>query len=204
MWKRAPIYLLIVVCLLLSISLWKNCSYASEKKQLRANMLSTSVYALQSISTNLGELLTEIEEETMPYEKCEDKLILISGYFTELHFALKTFATHFPPPGVTRNSYSGNINFEFIGHTLVGGWGEINYNRFNGIMFDNTVSDKEIQYLTSLKESVDNMIEALAPKDSQYQIDEISPSYLDEVISDFTEKFYVAYDDNPLNLLIVN
>lgn len=199
--KRVPIYLLIVAGIMLSISLWKNYAYASEKEQLSADMLYTSFYTLQKISTRLDELLIGIEEGTMPYEKCEDKLILLSNYFTELHFALKTFATYFPPPGITRNSYSGHISFDFIGGTLVGGWGEINYNRYNGIMLDNAVTDKEIQYLMSLKESVDKMIEDLGTKENTYQIGEISPSYLDEVILDFTDKFDIDYDNSPLKLL---
>ena len=199
--KKVPVYLLIVAILLLAISLYKNYSYSSEKEHLRNNMLSTSLYTLQDISRHLDELLTGIEEATMPYEKCEDKLILLSNYFGELHFSLTTYATYFPPTGVTRNCYSGHISFDFISHTLVGGWGEINYNRYNGIMFDNTISDKEVQYLIALKESVDNMIEAVTTKDNQYQLAEISPSYLDKVILEFTDKYYIAYDDSPLKLL---
>lgn len=201
--KRVSIVLLVVAVLILSISLWKNHSYSSEKEHLRVNMLSTSLHALQSISTHLDELLIGIEEATMPYEKCEDKLILLSNYFAELHFSLTTYATYFPPPGVTRNCYSGHISFDFISRTLVGGWGELNHNRYNGIMFDNTISDKEVQYLNALKESVNNMIEAMTTKDNQYQyqLAEISPSYLDKVILDFTDKYYIAYDDSPLKLL---
>jgi len=200
--KRVPIALLVVAVLILSISLQRNFSYSSEKEHLRLNMLSASLFHLNGISRHLDKLLIGIEEATMSYEQCEDELILLSNYFTELHFSLKTYATYFPPPGISRNCYSGHIGFDFIGQTLVGGWGEFNHNRYNGIMFDNTISDKEVQYLTALKESVDNMIEAIATtQDNRYELVEISPSYLDEVILDFTDKYYIAYDDSPLKLL---
>ena len=137
----------------------------------------------------------------MSYEDCEVKLIILSKEFAELHYALTTYATYFPPPGVTRNCYSGHISFDFISRTLVGGWGELNYNRYNGIMFDNAITDNEVQYLTALKVSVDAMIEAITTEDSQYQLAEISPSYLDKVILDFTDTYYIAYDDSPLKLL---
>lgn len=199
--KRFPIYFLAIAILLLAFSLWKNHSYSTEKKHLRNNMLSTSLFTLHSISENLEELLAGIDDNSMSYEKCEDKLIVLSNEFTELHSALTTFATYFPPAGVTRNCYSGHISFDFISRTLVGGWGELNDNRYNGIMFDNTISDKEVRYLSSLKESVDCMIQAIATHDNPYQLADISPSYLDEVILDFTEKYYIAYDDSPLRLL---
>lgn len=202
--KRVPIYLLIVAILLLSISLWKNYSYSSEKEHLRNNMLSTSLSALQSISRNLDELLAGLEDNTIPYEDCEDDLILLSNEFAELHYALTIYATYFPPPGVTRNCYSGHISFDFISRTLVGGWGELNHNRYNGIMLDNTIADNEVQYLIALKDSVDNMIAAITEKDDQYgqyQLVDMSPSYLDEVILNFTDKYYIAYDDSPLKLL---
>lgn len=199
--KRWPIYLFVAVILLLTVSLWKNYAYSSEKEHLENNMLSTSLYTLQNISTRLDELLTGLEDDSIPYEECENKLIFLSGQFSELHFALTTYATYFPPPNTTRNSYSGHISFEFISNTLVGGWGELNHNRYNGIMFDNTISDKEVRYLTALKESVDDMIAAMTTKDSQYQLAEISPTYLDRVILDFTDKYYIAYDDSPLKLL---
>ena len=198
--KRVPVYLLIIVVLILAFSLWKNYSYSSEKEHLRNNMLSTTLSSLKNISTDLEDILIGLENST-PYEECEDKLIRLSNEFAELHFALTTYATYFPPTGKTRNCYPSIISFDFIGRTLVGGWGEINGNRYDGIMFDNTITDKEVQYLTELKKSADNMIEAITKKDSLNQLTEISPSYLDEVIRDFTEKYFTAYDDSPLRLL---
>ena len=193
--RRLPIYLCVIVVLILAFSLWKNGSYSSEKKQLGSNMISTALFSLKNISTNIDELLIGLED-SMPYEECENRLILLSNEFTELHFALKTYATCFPTTG-TRNCYPGTISFDFIGQTLVGGWGEINGNRFNGIRSDNAITEKEVQYLIALKESVDNMIGAIEKMDSS----EISPSYLDEVILDFTDKYSTAYDDSPLKLL---
>jgi len=71
--KRILPCLLIVTLLLLSISLWKNHSYASEKEQLEAEMLSKSYQALHSISSHMDELLSGLDEETMTYEQCETK-----------------------------------------------------------------------------------------------------------------------------------
>lgn len=109
--KRIRSYLLVMVVLLLSISLWKNYSYSSEKKRLREDMLSRSVQSLIEISRDLDTILTGIETESMQYEEGEEILIRLSNSLSEVHFSLRTFATYFPPPGIVRSSYAGILDF---------------------------------------------------------------------------------------------
>lgn len=201
--KRAPIILLIAAIVLLAGSLWKNHADASEKERLKNNLLSDAVSALRSISMQTEELLAGIEKADMSYEECENRLILLSNSFTKLHVSLKTQATFFPPPGVTRNCYPGAVGFDMLSSTLTGGWGEWNVSRFQGVLFDNAVSEQEIEYLLALKNSADNMLERMTTGDGQYRLADISPSSLDQIILEFTDPYDIANGDSPLKLLFV-
>ena len=138
--------------------------------------------------------------ESFPYEKCEIKLISISDNFTELHVALKNFATYFPTSGA-RNSYYGITDFDFIGRTLTVGRGEIRGNWYSGILFDNAISDEELQYLRVIRDCAGDMMEAMAPEGDLEQISKISSLYLDEVILEFLGKFDIVNEDNFMRLL---
>lgn len=200
--KRIPIYAMLILILLLFISIWKNYSYAAEKRCLRNEMLSRSCHAAIDISGELEMLLTQLDSETLNYEEAEEKLIQISHYFIELHCSLRTFATYFPPSGVHRNSYTGMYDFEFVAETLTGVQGELNGNKYCGIMCDNAISDKEIEYLKILKEEIDRMIDSLSSKTDKFSmIDNISTSCVDDALNHFVDKWDIFNEESPLYLL---
>ena len=200
--KRIPIYAKLILILLLSISVWKNYSYAVEKRQLKNEMLSRSFHAAIDISGELEVFLTELDSGTLNYEEAEQKLIKISHHFMELHCSLRTFAAYFPPSGVHRNSYTGMYDFEFVAETLTGVQGELNGNEYWGIMYDNAISDKEIEYLKILKKEIDRMIDSLSSKTDKFSmIDNISIACVDDAINHFVDKWDIFDEESPLYLL---
>lgn len=200
--KRIPIYAMLILILILSISVWKNYSYAAEKRCLKNEMLSRSFHAAIDISGELEMLLTELDSETLNYEVVEQKLIQISHYFIELHCSLRTFAAYFSSSGVHRNSYTGMYDFKFVAETLTGTQGELNGNKYWGIMYDNAISDKEIEYLKTLKKEMDRMIESLSSNTNKFSmIDNISTSCMDDAINHFVDKWDIFDEESPLYLL---
>lgn len=200
--KKIPIYAMLILILLLLISVWKNYSYAAEKRQLRNEMLSRSFHAAIDISGDLEVLLTELDSETLNYEEAEEKLIQISHDFIGLHCSLRTFAAYFPPTGVHRNSYTGMYDFEFVAKTLTAVQGELNGKKYWGIMYDNAISDKEIEYLKILKKEIDRMIDSLSSNtDKLNMIDNISTSCVDDAINHFVDKLDIFNGESPLYLL---
>lgn len=201
--KRVPLYALVIAVILLSLSLWINHSYASQQKQIRNGLLSDSFVALHDISMNLEFLLEGIESQSWSYEECENRLTTLSQHFTQLHFSLKTFATYFPPPGRVQNTYSGIIDFTFVGRTLTGKQGSMNDRKYSGITADNAISPNEVQYLKTLKAELDIVKEAFALEDDPYRMREnMTSSYVNEVLKDCLVQWHTINPESPLYLLM--
>lgn len=201
--KQVPLYALVIAVALLSISLWQNYSHASAQKQIRNGLLSSSFVALVDISTNLESLLEGIESGTLSYEECENRLVDLSQHFTQLHFSLKTFATQFPPPGRSQNTYAGIRDFAFIGRTLIGTQGSVNDRKYCGITADNAISSQEVQYLKILKAELDTLMDAFASEEDPYRVREnMASSYVNKVLQDALFQWHTVNPESPLYLLM--
>lgn len=204
--KNKPSIAVIVGLLLLSILfIGVNVKKASKQEQIRKSMVNNVFAELTTISSNLKGLLNNIENETTSYEANQQTLITLSCDFTTLHTTLKWYANIFQMKDTFRSSYTGITDFEHLAFTLTAGTGEVNDFCYSGIQKDGAISQKEVEYLSTLKNHIDIIIQAMTSKENPLQEDQnLTTSQMDDILSAFFSTWSYHNENSPYYLLESN
>lgn len=199
---RLFIFALAVLLLISSISIWNNVRRTADQEHIRKAMINDTYFKLNRISSNLNRILLEIDTQATDYATKEKSLTFLAYNFMQLHTTLKYYAMSFPPKGKLRSSYTGIIDFEHIGHTLNVGTGTVNTNSYSAILEDGSISEDEMQYLITLKNDIDVMIESMTSSENPLQENTaITTTQLDYILNLFFDKWSYHTENSPYFLL---
>lgn len=138
-----------VLALVSSISIWKCINYASQRDEWQARMTSDIYYHLTNISGNLDTIIQSPSDQQTLYT--------VSNDFMAWHTTTQYYFIQFVSEA--GNIYAGLIDFNFISsYTLTVGTGTLNDNYYSGILEDGVIAEAEQQYLSILKDDIDEMI----------------------------------------------
>jgi len=197
--KKNKILILILIALSIIVVIFvrQNLRNASKQEEIRKDMINSAYCELTTISTELESLLSNIKQSS--YESNSDTLIYLSYNFTRLDTILKCYTTMFPRVRY-RNDYV--INFDFIAHSLISERRSVNDMTYNGILVDSTVSEKEIKYITALRNDIDSIISDMISTENPPQENKnLTTSQIDTILNTFISKWEINNEDSPIYLL---
>jgi hypothetical protein len=201
--NKIMIFVLIALLIISAISVWQNVKAASRLERLRKSMINQAYAEFTIISYNLDGVLRNIESGATDFEQNRQSLSALSHRFTSLHTLLKWYATGFPPKGMGRNGYAGASDFEFISYTLIDGSSSVNTKEYSGIVADGAISEKEILYLTILRDDIDVIIASMVSPDNPPQEDKnLTTERIDRILDTFFSKWSFHEENSPFLLLL--
>lgn len=195
-------FALAILVLMSSISMWNNVSRNKDQEHMKKVMINDMYFKLNRISSNLNRILQEIDAQATEYTTNEKELIFLAYNFMQLHTTLKYYAISFPLNGEFRSSYTGIIDFEHIAYTLAYGTGAANTNSYSAILEDGFISENEMQYLITLRNDIDAMIELMTSSENPLQENtDLTTSQLDYIVNLFFDKWSYHKENSPYFLL---
>ncbi len=126
-----------------------------------------------------------------------DTLNSLAGAFDHLHRALQDHTIRFAEQG---NSYSGQPSFAFIASTFRGGSGNsrghINGRAYHSLQADGVISDKELEFLTRIREGMETFDLLINNKAS------IRTEQILDFVAEMLHGWDVSHSDSPYYLLM--
>jgi len=195
-------FALVTLLIILAISISLNIKNASERNRISRIIINTSFYELVDISRNLDSLLIDLGNDSALGKETRNNLVAISQNFIKLDTVLKQYAGCFQPKGISRNVYTGILDFAFISNTLIYRTGAVNDNPYAGILVDDFVSKNEARYLAVLKEDISLIVTAMASIDNPLQANQsLTVSQMDKILGEFFDKWSFHNEESPYFLL---
>jgi len=201
--NRISIVIVIVLVIALAISVWQNISQSRQLDFARQYLLGSVFGSLTNIERGLDDLIATTEADNTIDDVKRTSLQNISNYC----IIANTLLTQY------KYSFSSNVpldgspyGFDFISYTLGDGYGMVNdvgwNGRWDGIQFDNIVSENELQYLTVLRDDIKTLRVDMSLSDNQYNVNvKLTIAQLNSILSYFYQKWSFNNTNSPFLLL---
>ena len=200
--KKRFTIILIVFLGALVFSFGSNIRNVSEQSEIKRAMLNHVFTELVGIYRGLDSLIYSIENEEADAKTIQQSLIMLSRNFTRLDAILRWYATSFRPRGVSRNHYTGVINFDFISSTLTASRFAINDILYYGVMESCVMSENEILYLSILRDDISVIIASMASDENPLLENQNLTVYqMDNILNVFFSRWSFHYENSPFFLL---
>ena len=203
--KKAKIstVVMIVLVVALAISIWQNISYAKERNSARGLLMNQVHSSFRNISLQLDGLIHNIDEmESDEYYRYSQRTIIqISNNLVVADALLSQYRGYFSD---VRLDYGSTFsNFEYISYTLSGDGGTANDIVYESILQDPAISEKEVRYLTALRDDIESIYMAMESADSSPQEDKnLTTAQLSVILNAFFDKWSPHNENSPFFLLI--
>lgn len=203
--NKRVIFVLAILLLISTLSISVAINNSSNQKRIRKSMVNNVFVEFTTISQNLEDLLSNIENGITSYEENQRTLITLSCDFTALNTTLKWYDNAFPVKGSSRSSYIGISDFGHIAYTLTTRAGVVNDLGYSGIMMDGRISENEVKYMSILKNDIDIIIQSMASEENPLQESQnLRPYQIDNILDTFFSKWSYRNENSPYSLLQSN
>ena len=200
--KKNKVFTIVVIVLVLAlvVSVWQNVSHANEQNNARRFLMNQVHSCFSNISINLDGLIKNIENNDYnDYTNCSTT-VQIANSFIKADTLLTQYRGSNAASGL---QYGAFTNFEFIANTLSGTGGTVNNIRFSSIVQDNTISEKEMQYLIFLRDDIADLCARMESEKSYPQENRhLTISQLNAMLIEFMEKWAPNNEHSPFFLLV--
>ena len=194
---------IIVLIIALAVSAWQNIRYVNEHNSARGLLMNQIHSSFRNISLQLDGLIHNINEMESDdyYNYSQRTIIQISNNLVVADALLSQYRGYFSD--VSLDYGSTFQNFEYISYTLSGDGGTANDIRYESILQDNAISEKEVRYLTALRDGIASIYTAMESAESSPQEDKnLTTARLSVILNEFFDKWSPHNENSPLSLLV--
>lgn len=200
--NKKIICLIIIVCIVTGVIACRKIRVHIQKKQQVQLMVEETYYLLSDIENDLGEILPEWPEWIVPnqeipdYNICEHRLRSISEKFVKLDNILNYYFS-----SISGKPYTGILNFEFISRVLTEQECQINDVKIPGILADESISEEEVQFLSTLKNDIFTIVCTMESEETHKLNHSFSMYQMESALTNFFDKWEMKSSDSPYRLL---
>ncbi len=196
--KKTPYIITIVI---LSVIAVLSTSYLVQKISHDNNIheltLNHTYFKLKDISNDLDTIINDVELNTAISDDLSEEFNYLENRLLQLDTALYNYSLNFKEA-----NYPPIYSFDFIASFSIYGTSEINSVPYNGILYDNSVSDSELQFLITLKDDIDILISDMAsPENPIAENSNLTTEQFSDIINSFLDKWSADNEDNHYILL---
>ena len=189
-----------ILAVLLVISLWMNVQHNAEKEAARRRMFNELFFYMNEAAYDLDRLLVNLELNAPDDATIRLMLSAIADGFLRVDMTLAQYQTYFRGEQLNYNSTFG---FEFITQSLGSGWGEYNQRAYSCVLRDDVISEKDVQYLTALRDDMLAMVLQMQnPETGLGEDPKLTIDRLNRILSDFFDVWSFHNEGSPYHLLL--
>jgi len=188
--------IIVALIILLGVSIWLNISSLTSQSTARQNLVNQVYSSFRDASLNLDVLIGNIENGMMDDAVNRGTIALLSTDLVTADTTLKRYVSWFPKEGL---SYGAFPDFAHIAFTLGFSSGTVNGVGYNGVLLDNVISEKEIQYIMALRNDIAIIVADIQAADQVNQ--NLSINQLNAMLNEFFRKWSYHDESSPFFLL---
>ena len=189
-----------ILAVLLVISLWMNVQHYAEAERTRRMLFNGLYHQLSNAAFNLDGLLTNLENGVTEDATIRQMLGNVADGFLQVDTILGQYATYFPEERV---HFVSTFGFEFIAYSLGGGGGTASGARYRGVLADDVISERDVQYITALRDGANGLVSQMQnPETGLGEDPKLTIDRLNRILGEFFDVWSFHNEGGPYYLLL--
>ena len=196
--KRVFIIVIILLSIVLAVSIWMNISSSKEGVRARQYLFNAFFSELTNASRELDDLILLIDDNDFDDAMKRNAILNISDCLVRADTLLRQYQYS----TLAGLNYREAYGFGYISHTLRYGQGVSNDTPWNGVLFDNIISENECLYLIALGDDISHIIVEMKSIDDPFNENRnLTIAQMNSILSDFSDKWSYHNEKSPYFLL---
>ena len=199
--KRIFIVVIILLSTALVISVWQNIGRSKERVRARQYLFNAFFTELTNASRELDDLISLIDDNDFEDAMKRNAILRISDFLVRADTLLRQYQYS----TLAGLNYMEIYGFGYISQTLRYGQGVSNDMPWNGVLFDNIISENERLYLMALSDDINQIIAEMKSTDDPLNENKnLTITQMNRILGDFSDKWSYHNENSPYFLLESN